>query len=334
MPGHLDRARAERLMAAMGLDALVLHDPGTIAWAVGAHPGIATNWRRAGAGFVLVPADAREPLAAVVGDLQADAFRSASGITDVATVPIWVETADLTGLLDMPVGDAVSWVHADRMIGLRPATFDREKGLAKLAEQVNARRLAIGRVGLEEALLVLADAAAFRVAMPSVQWHHGSRVVERLRMVKTPEEQAKLALGARAAEQGVIVLKDRVREGMTNAEMVSIWTEAATDAARMLGAPTVGTWAYISIGPDGFAPGGPLATGDTIKVDVGVVVDGYSSDSARTFVFREASDAQRTIHSALRRGFDAGRALLRPGAKLSDIHRATLSAIQSAGFPT
>jgi len=322
-------------MAAAGLDALVLHDPGTIRWATGAHPGIATSWRRAGAGFVLVPADPNEPLGAVVGDLEAERFRSSAGITDVSTVPIWVETADLTGLTDMPVTDAVSWVHADRMIGLRPGTFDREKGMARLSDLVNQRRLATARIGLEEALLPLADAPAFRAAMPGVAWHHGSRVVERLRMIKTPDEQAKLMLGARASEQGVLVLKASLRTGLTNAEMVEIWKTAALDAARMLGAKgPIDAWAYISIGPDGFQPGGPLIEGDSIKVDVGLVVDGYSSDSARTFMFRGDNDSARTIYSALRRGFDAGRQLLMPGAKLSEIHRATLSTIQSAGFPT
>ena len=58
MPGFLDRHRAARLMAEQGLDALVLAQPETITYATGAFPGVATYWRRAGAAFVVVPADA------------------------------------------------------------------------------------------------------------------------------------------------------------------------------------------------------------------------------------------------------------------------------------
>src|SRR6185312_4259083 len=74
-----------------GLDALVLSQPESISYATGAFPGVATYWRRAGAAFVVVPADANAPLGAIVGDLQAKAFAVQSGITDVRSHRIWVE---------------------------------------------------------------------------------------------------------------------------------------------------------------------------------------------------------------------------------------------------
>ena len=55
----------------------------SIIYATGAFPGVATYWRRAGAAFVVVPADEAAPLAAIVGDLQAKAFAAQSGIADV-----------------------------------------------------------------------------------------------------------------------------------------------------------------------------------------------------------------------------------------------------------
>ncbi len=333
--GHIDRARAERLMAAAGLDALVLHDSGSIRWASGAHPGVATGWRRAGAAFLLVPRDASAPLAAVVGDLEAERFRAQSGIAEVSTVPIWVETADVTGLDEMAIGEAVGWVHADRPLSLRPSTFDPARGTAALADILALRGLSSARIGLEEALLALADGPLFRAAAPGVEWRHGSRVVERLRMVKTPDEQAKLALGARAAEQAVLSLYGAMREGMTTEEMVALYTSHAKDAARLLGrtAP-VETWAYVSVGPDGFAPGGPLERGDVVKIDVGVVVDGYSSDSARTVCFGEAPTRAREVHDALHAGFETGAALLAPGARMADVHAAMIAVIRGAGFPS
>ncbi|HEX4296388.1 MAG TPA: aminopeptidase P family protein, partial [Devosia sp.] len=49
-------------MQDQGLDALVLAQPESILYAAGAFPGVATNWRRAGAAFLLVPADPGAPL--------------------------------------------------------------------------------------------------------------------------------------------------------------------------------------------------------------------------------------------------------------------------------
>ncbi len=93
MAGFLDRRRAQQLMQNEGLAALVLCQPESIVYATGAFPGVATYWRRAGAAFVIVPADAGQPLTAIVGDLQARSFAEQSGISDVRSHRIWVEAS-------------------------------------------------------------------------------------------------------------------------------------------------------------------------------------------------------------------------------------------------
>ena len=98
--------------------------------------------------------------------------------------------------------------------------------------------------------------------------------------------------------------------------------------------PPASAWAYIAVGGDGFAPGGPAETGDLIKIDVGCVIDGYSSDGGRTAVLGHAGHAERKVYDALRKSFDAGFALLRPGAALSDVYRAVATTMWDAGFST
>jgi Xaa-Pro aminopeptidase len=107
---------------------------------------------------------------------------------------------------------------------------------------------------------------------------------------------------------------------------------ALAEASRLGAAGPVETWAYISVGPDGFAPGGPARAGDLIKVDVGCVVRGYSSDSARTFALGQPTPAAREIYGALLQAFEAGRGALRPGAALRDVHAAAARAMHDAGF--
>jgi Xaa-Pro aminopeptidase len=311
------------------LDALLLIQPESIVYASGATPGIAASWRRAGAAMLLVPADARDPLLAIVGDLQAAGFRSISGIADVRTHPIWVDVADVE-----PDGSIAALRSPQAgAAGSRPTTFDRDLAFARLGQAVAERGLSQGRIGTEHGFLPLADAEAFETSCPDVRWSDATEVVARLRMVKSPEERAHLRLAGLAAEAGVRALAEAVRAGSDHAALGEIWRIGAlAEASRLGAAGPVETWAYISVGPDGFAPGGPARAGDLIKVDVGCVVRGYSSDSARTFALGQPTPAAREIYGALLQAFESGRAALRPGVALRDVHAAATRAMHDAGF--
>ena len=70
-----------------------------------------------------------------------------------------------------------------------------------------------------------------------------------------------------------------------------------------------------------------------IKVDVVCLVEGYTSDSARTFVFGKPDNIKLEIYNALLSGFVAGIELLKPGVQLSEIYHLTIEAIRKCGFP-
>jgi Xaa-Pro aminopeptidase len=92
------------------------------------------------------------------------------------------------------------------------------------------------------------------------------------------------------------------------------------------------SWAYIAVAGDGFAPGAPARPGDLIKIDVGTVVSGYSSDGARTVVLGQPSADAIRVYDALHRAFDIGFAMLKPGTRLADIYRATATTMWDAGY--
>lgn len=321
MPGYLDRRRAAMLMRDAGLDALVLAQPETITYATGAFPGVASFWRRAGAAFVVVPADESVPLSAIVGDLQAMSFTAQSGIADVRSHRIWVET-------DRWPLDPRKPVRSPR-----PAQYEPAASIAHLRDVLSERGLAGGRIGLELGFIPAADFPLFS-SLP-VQWEDCARLVEHLRAIKSAAEIDMLAKAARYSAAGLAHLIDAIEPGMDAGSMTEIWKSAAVaEASRLEEAAPQSAWAYIAVGGDGFAPGGPAQAGDIIKIDVGCVVSGYSSDGARTAVLGEPSaDAQR-VHDALLRAFDAGFALLRPGVPLRRIYHATASAMWDQGYET
>ena len=61
-------------------------------------------------------------------------------------------------------------------------------------------------------------------------------------------------------------------------------------------------------------------------------MDGYTSDSGRTFVLGPPSADQARAYGALHAGFRAGLAMLGPGVPLSLVHRVTEAAIRTAGI--
>ena len=319
MPGFLDRRRASRLMRERGLDALVLAQPESIQYATGAFPGVATHWRRAGAAFVVVPADENAPLAAIVGDLQATSFATQSGIADVRSHRIWVETGTYP--------DAGSGPQRSP----RPAQYDLSATLALLRDILTERGLLHTRIGLELGFIPAADYPAFDTV--AVDWQDCTLIVEQLRAIKAPLEIERLRSAAQYSSAGLSHLVQSIEPGMGAAQMAEIWKTAAFAEATRLGHPAPqSAWSYIAVAGDGFAAGGPVRDGNLIKLDVGCVVAGYSSDGGRTAVLGTPHPEAVRIYDALHRAFDSGFRLLKPGTALADIYRTTALSMWNQGF--
>ena len=179
------------------------------------------------------------------------------------------------------------------------------------------------------------DFAMFTNLMPNVTWVDATHIVERLRAIKAPQEIAYLRTAAELSRAGVVALTQAITSGMDASQMTAIWREAAlADAHSKNLPPPASTWAYIAVGGDGFAPGGPVRAGDLIKIDVGCVIEGYSSDGGRTAVLGHAGGAAQNVYSALHKSFDAGLALLKPGVALNGVYRAVAKTMWDAGFTT
>lgn len=331
---YLDRQRAEKLMSEANLDALILLSPESFYYATGAMAGVATMWRRAGAVAALVPANAADAEMAVASDLFAANFRRSSHISDLRESTIWVETTQL-GSIDTtaPAADQIAdaWARANRKPGLaRPTTFDPLSCYQHLADALAERGLAGCRVGFEGTAISITDYALFADTLRTVQLIDATDVINRLKMVKSNDEIHNLRQAVNIAEHGIQAVHNAIDAGISRDELAAQWQQAIEqhpDSASLSG-----SWEYISVGPDPWGGNARVAAGDLIKVDVGCLVDGYTSDSARTFVFGAANKLQTQLYDALMAGFTAGSALLHPGVALADVHRTTLQAIRANGF--
>lgn len=75
-----------------------------------------------------------------------------------------------------------------------------------------------------------------------------------------------------------------------------------------------------------------LEDGDLLSVDVGVAVDGWIGDAARTYPVGAATDADRRLLEVTRRALAAGVAEAWTGRRTGDIGHAVQAVVEAAGF--
>ena len=331
---HLDRQRASRLMSQAGIDALILFSPESFSYATGTAPGVATMWRQAGAVAVMVPLDSNMPETAIVSDLFAKQFLKNSHIKDVRESPIWVETTNIDHLDPDQAPESLirsAWQGAGRSQGFeRPTTFDPQICFRHLADALSERGLSKKTIGFEASAISMLDFPKLKEAFGNVDLVDATKVVARLKMVKSASEIACLRQAVKIAEIGIRAVHDAIAQDVTRDQLAAVWSAAIKRHPDQ--AALSGSWDYISVGPDPWGANASAQPGDLIKVDVGCLVDGYTSDSGRTYVLGPPEKLKIRLHEALKQGFIAGSALLRPGIALAQVHRATQNAIREAGF--
>lgn len=326
----IDRQYAQQLMEEAGLAALVLFQPEAFRYATGAPAGVATMWGRAGSAIALVPSHATTSIAAVASDHAADAIRRLAPEVELRTHRIWIDMVDLTGVETMQqVDDAY---RRSGVAGSRPETFDRSVCFGLLGDLLKERGLDRERIGVDLEFMPAADFEALRRALPQVTWLDGSLAFRRLRMVKTPREIQRLRRATKAAEAGLVRMASAVKPGTTLPELSAAWKAGANAAAIEDGYALSGHWDFISVGPDLSDMSAVVTPGALIKADVGTLVDGYSSDGARTFTYGPASPLAREVFKALENAFAAGLEKLRPGNSFGAVHAAMLAAMRKSGF--
>ncbi|WP_243370654.1 M24 family metallopeptidase [Microvirga solisilvae] len=331
----LDRIRAQSLMKSQGIDALVLFQPENFNYATGAPGGVATMWRRAGAAIAIVPQSPDERLAAIASDMAAPALRRLDSGLDVREHRIWIDMVDLSALSDgSSTADRVTRAYREQgLVHPRPESFDPAVAIGLLRDVLTERGLAKARIGVDFDFLPLADFRNLTSAIPDIEWVDGSGIVQRLRAIKSSAEIERLRLACHLAEEGLRHMIQAVTGGTTVKQLSDTWRTGVKQTAEASGIVNLtGHWDFISVGNDPWSLTGVVEDGSIIKADVGCLIDGYSSDTARTFSFGTPTPIAQDVFAALEAAFTAGLAAMRPGATFGSVHAAVLGEMRAAGF--
>src|SRR5438874_11315102 len=155
---------------------------------------------------------------------------------------------------------------------------------------------------------------------------------------KSPEEIEKMAAAGRVLARCHTLLAGKARPGVTTREL----DEAAEKFIRSQGAEPAfkgyrGFPGSICASPNSMVVHGipgpyALERGDLISVDVGVVLDGWVADAARTFPVGPVTPVARKLLSVTEKSLFAGVEQARPGNRLGDVSHAIQQAVESEGL--
>lgn len=335
MTGFVDRLRATQLMERAGLQALVLCAPEAFHYATGAWVGPAGLFRRAGAGFVIIPARQDLPIGVVVADFNAAQLQAALPDAVVRSHPIWIETAtpDLATSSHalahrIEAGLASSGRSPDFS---RPATFELANSARELNQILTGFGLDRATIGVDLDFIAVTDFSVLQAMLPGCSMVDGSAVLDRLRAVKSHREIELLQQGIILSEAGLDRLQVDAMAGMRQADLVALYREGVATAAAGLSHP-VATAEYVTLGARAKGADAKAMPGDPLKCDMVCTVGGYASDMSRNFIFGPPSAEQAELHAIAERAFEDGLAALVPGASLGHVHRVASDSLARQGL--
>ena len=335
MTGFVDRQHATHLMERANIDALVLCAPEAFHYATGVPIGPAGLFRRAGAGFVVVPSRQDLPIGVVVADFNAAQLQRAVPDAVVRGHPIWIESATLDASTSgqklaqrIEAGLASSGRAPDFS---RPATFELANSVHQLKQILAGFGLERATIGVDLDFIAAADFFAMQAMLPACAMVDGSAVLDRLRAIKSQGEIDLLQQGIILSEAGLERLLVDAMAGMRQADLIALYREGVATAAAGLAHP-VTTAEYVTLGARAKDADAKAMPGDPLKCDMVCTVGGYASDMSRNFTFGPPSAEQAELHAIAEQAFEDGLAALVPGTSLAHVHRVATESLARQGL--
>jgi Xaa-Pro dipeptidase len=166
-------------------------------------------------------------------------------------------------------------------------------------------------------------------AFPAAELVDGEPMLRRIRRVKTPDEVEAIRSSVRIAERALCEAESALTPGITDRQLTGIFMQAMASAGVTTPSTQDVAWTTSRRHPWRRASRDvPVASGDLVAFDAGVIVGGYVGELGRT---RAVENGPIDPELSERWGELRGRLLAacRPGAPLSDL----LAAYDGAGIP-
>ena len=158
--------------------------------------------------------------------------------------------------------------------------------------------------------------------------------------LKNAREIARMRESGRIVASVLAAMAEAVKPGVTTAELDALAEaiirghDGARPAFKGYGGFPASICASVNHEVVHGIPSGSrrLEAGDIVGIDVGVFLDGYHADAARTFAVGEVDERTERLLGATRDALEAGIAAAQPGGFVGDISWAIQEVAEAAGF--
>ncbi len=198
-----------------------------------------------------------------------------------------------------------------------------------VAQGLQERGAATGTVGIEETVRFVFSSGIGKAASQA-KIVSGTPVTAGCRMVKSAHEIALMRLASKATLMVYEAVYRSLREGVTKPE-VEGWIDQAYERVGFPGE------ANVQIGENTAYPHGSTAAqvvheGSIILIDDGCLVEGYTSDITRSFVFGKPTDKMKKVFDIVHTAQTSALRTARPGVPCQAVDAAARKVIVDAGY--
>lgn len=208
---------------------------------------------------------------------------------------------------------------------------ERKGGLTKETERILSKTKGVSVVGVEDSCSV-ALLKTIRKGL-SAKVKPVTSVVEKVRIIKTPEEVKLTRKAAKIAFDAMEWALGKLKVGMTELELSSLYEYRLTHYGAQKGFETI-----VCFGANGsrnhHQPGKKkLRKADTLLLDFGANYEGYISDTTRSFAFGKVTPYYRKVYETVARAQKAAIESIQAGVRLCDVDAAARGQIEPTEFP-
>jgi len=289
------RAQAQKLMAELGFDAVVMTPGASLQYFTGARWGM--HERMTG---MILPKTGNP----------------------VFVVPCFEEPR----LQQSLAGSAMSGDVTFR------AWEEDESPYALCGEVFRELGISTGKIGVEDATpFVIVDGLA--KAVPQIEFVSAATVIGACRLLKSDNEIALIQHAMETTLEVQRLAASVLYEGISGQQIVDFLNDAHIAAGSDTGSTfEIVAFGSSTAFPHGPTEPQTLKVGDMVLIDTGCTYHGYHADITRTYVFGEATDRQRSIWQAESDAQHAAFAAIKVGEPCSVADDAARNVLESKGY--
>jgi len=244
-------------------------------------------------------------------------------------VPVEGDPIHLVRFIEKSILQGTSWVPN---IEVHP---DTEHYLDATVRVFNERGWNKGRIGVDLSAwyLTIADFETLKEKLPDVEWQDTSLLIETMRLIKSPAEQAYSRKAATTASEAMRATIDAIPTADTEFDlMAACYTALYKNGSEFPSLPPLvnsgirHTFAHAS------AEGNPVRPDEAVHLEIGASVKRYHAANLRVAYLGQAPKLFHELTDLCRRAIEAALGQMRPGVPAENVDHAARKVIDDAGY--